>query len=89
MEYKTQDGSLSICEWQLTFTFKTKIQCSEFIKKVFELELMDGAYPTIHFYDESEGKPSYSVTIESTWAHNLLTYAEILTKLDYDYEENN
>jgi len=77
---RTESGELSICQWSLTVRFKTKDQCAELIRRIFDMDLQ--LYPKMWFSDDSEESPEYSVEIEYQWAHQLSAIAAILEAVD-------
>ena len=82
---RTRGGNPSICKWVMSATFKTKEQCAEFIRKVFEAEV--NVCPAFSFKEtEVGGVAHFTVNMEYHWASNLVIFAELLA--DVDFQEN-
>ena len=85
MKYTPQgeDGRASVCEWELSFNFKTKEQCQNFINALMKETI---TYD-FEFKDVSEyPKTLYLVVVTSSWAHNLVHVAKLLEEVDYNLE---
>ena len=75
----------SICEWNLTFRFYDKSQCTRFISQWMETECTGAdniKYQVIK--GDSLTLDEHWIKIEEgTWANNLTTIAKLLEEVDY------
>lgn len=82
----TAGGKASICHWNLKFSFLTRHQCISFIEKYLASDIANN-----FSYEEftlENGETEYIIEIEDMpWANNLVVVADILEKVDYEFQE--
>lgn len=73
----------SICEWELSFTFKNRQQCTKALEYIQQDEILFGYMLNIH--EDDRGNMNYTVVIpKGSWANNLVSIAKILEKVDFE-----
>jgi len=72
-------GKASVCTWDLTFTFRTREQCTSFINELLETSDI----PWNVSYEQKDNNVHVVDIVEMSWANNLKYVAEILQRVDH------
>lgn len=78
------NGKASICHWNLAVMFRDKTQVQDFIDMLLKDEI-DFDFSLVKELDETS--EYYVLTIEGTWANNLVRVSKLVEYVDYDLEK--